>query len=181
LERVKLKKVILFISLLPYVYLILSSLYYAVFGYTYNFAGAETIYGSRAFLDKIINRFWFDNFIMFNFIGLFCTCCIAYQIYYLINIQRKKTPVLSKRRLNIKKILFITSILTWIMYFLSGIYALFFGYKSEMFFSTNIYHGFEAFRMAMIWNLVAFTFIPILPITLIYILAYLISKKRHKK
>jgi hypothetical protein len=179
MKKVKLKRAILYISLLPYAYLILSSLYYAIFGYTYNVTG-RTIYGITAFLDNIINRFWLDNFIMFNFIGFLCTCCIVYQVWYFINIKRKDTPILKKGKLNIKKVLFIISWLAWIIYFLSGIYALFFGYESGLFYKTTIY-GFNAFKEAILWNLIRLTFVPVLPATLIYIVVYLISENRQRK
>lgn len=168
----KFKKTMLYISFFPYIYLIFSSLYYAIFGYTYNNANAKTIYGIEAFFDNIVNRFWFKNFIMFNFIGFFCVCCIGYQIWFFINVKNKK-------KLNIKKTLFIISLASWIIYFLSGIYAIFFGYKSGWFYKTTIY-GFEAFKEAIFWNLITFSIIPILPITLIYIAIYLISKMRQK-
>jgi hypothetical protein len=171
--NVKLKKIILYISLTPYIYLLISSLYYAICGYTYNYNGANTIYGIDAFLDNVINRFWFDNFVSFNFIGFLCICCVGYQIWYFINM--KSTKGLNKKKLNIKKILLMISLLSWIIYFLSGIYAIFFGYERGFFYHITVY-GFEAFKDAMFWNLIEFTFIPVLPITLIYIIIYFISK-----
>lgn len=98
--NLKLKKRIFYISLLPYAYLILGSLYYAIFGYTYTCID-ETIYGIEAFFNFIITRFWFENFIMFNFIGLLCTSCIVYQIWFFISTKRSKTSI--PRKLNIKK------------------------------------------------------------------------------
>ena len=179
--NLKLKKYIFYISLLPYAYVIVGSLYYAVFGYTYTSIG-ESIYGIEAFLVYIIHRFWFDNFIMFNLIGLFCTCCIVYQIWYFLSSKSRKTSLTS--RLNIKKILFVISLISWIIYFLLGVYASFVGYKTGFFNTTTVY-GLEAFKNAMFWNLLMFTYIPILPITLIYIIVYLsrqmIKRKANKK
>lgn len=174
----KFKNVILHISFIPYLYLIISSFYYAIFGYTYSYACAKTIYGIDAIFDNIINRFWFDNFIMFNFIGFLCVCCIIYQIWYFIDIMNRKEIL--KVRLNIKKILLIISLVSWVIYFLSGIYAIFGGYQTGIFYHTTIY-GLKAFKEAMLWNLIAFTFIPILPITLIYIIIYSVIKIRERK
>ena len=70
--------------------------------------------------------------------------------------------------------------ISWSIYFLLGVYALFFGYKTGFFYKTTIY-GFDAFKEAMLWNLLIFTYIPILPIALIYIVVYLYIQRKGDK
>lgn len=189
----KYKKLLLYISCIPYVYLIISGLYYAIVGYDYGLKAFEPIYGVEAFIDNIF-RFWGDNFFSFNFIGFICVFCIGYQIWYFINARKNNilsnddqnsvlnnNEVKDNKKLNIPKIIFIISIACWVLYFLSGIYALLFGYKESFFFSTTYYYGFDAFIVAMFWNLLAFTYIPVLPVSLLYIIIYLISSRRKKK
>ena len=81
---------------------------------------------------------------------------------------------------NIKKNWFIICCLVWVAYFGYGIYAYFAGYSSGFFGGPMIY-GYKAFRDAMIWNLIGFSIIPILPATLIYIVIYLLNNKKEKK
>lgn len=179
---IKTKKLILYISFIPYIYLIITSLYCAIFGYTYENIKV-TVYGIDAFLENIINDFWFNNVIMFNFIGFLFICCLIYQIWYFTNMKGKNEinkDNLNKKKINIKKGLYIISLLCWITYFLSGIYAMFFGYQAGFFVTKTIY-GFEAFKAAMFWNLLGFTFIPVLPIALIYIIIYTVIKSKQRK
>lgn len=114
MKNKNIKNVLFYIVLLPYVILLFMCIYYATIGYGYNLG--NTAYGFVAvgqFLGDV-----FDNIInmFFNPITLcIIILWISYQIYYFISFKV------------IKKILFFTSILCWIIYFASGIFAFFFG------------------------------------------------------
>ena len=77
-----------------------------------------------------------------------------------------------------KKILFYISMSCWIIYFLSGIYAFFLGYDIGGLLETKIGYGMLAMKNALLWNLISFSIIPILPISLLYIIIYSIVNKR---
>lgn len=88
MKKRKIYKIIFIISFLPYIVLLLISLYYAIFGYniytlilpTY----VKTIYGIEAFVEAL---FW-------NSLGLFfipiLPICIIYQLIYFITYIIKK-------------------------------------------------------------------------------------------
>lgn len=87
----------------------------------------------------------------------------------------------------ISKLFFIICILCWIIYFSLGIRAAFVGsYPVSFGWPTNdpsdiskIY-GMESFLDTMFALGIAFSVIPVLPISLIYIIVYLIIKKYRK-
>ena len=79
-----------------------------------------------------------------------------------------------------KKIFFVISIACWIIYFIIGIHAYFTGIDTGLFY-TNMVYGMEAFKSALVLYGFAFSFIPVLPITLIYIIIYLVVKHKNKK
>ena len=83
---------------------------------------------------------------------------------------------------SVAKILFYIAILCWIVYFASGIYAFFFGSNSGggLLYPTREY-GIDALMHTLFWNLIGFSIIPVLPISLLYIIIYLIVKKREGK
>ena len=110
-------------------------IYYAIIGYGYNL-------GNIAYGFIAVGNFLGDVF--GNVINLFfnpITLCIiilwiGYQIYYFINFKsdKKENGEYSKesnryksKNINFKKILFLVSVLCWIIYFASGIFAFFFG------------------------------------------------------
>jgi len=84
----KIKKIILFITFLPYIYILLLSTYHAIFGYdvytlilpTY----VKTIYGIEAFKEVFIL-----NLLGLTFIPII-PICLIYQIVYLIIFIVKK-------------------------------------------------------------------------------------------
>lgn len=83
---------------------------------------------------------------------------------------------------NITKIIFYISVLCWIIYFALGIFAFFFGSNTGggLLYSTREY-GMDALTHTLFWNLITFSIIPVLPISLIYIVIYIIVKKRKEK
>lgn len=162
------KKIMLYISLGQYVFIFLYGLYYAIFGYTFEFYREKTIYGLETFISKI-EDIWLDNIIDFNFIGIIELICTIYLIWYFIDTNK------STRKINIRKIVYIISIACWIIYALSGVYALFFGYNTGIITTHRVYGG-EALVNALVMNLFIFSIIPILPISLIYIILYLKKK-----
>lgn len=180
MKKTGIKKVLLYISALPYVYCAVMSLYHAIFGYSYPWSAyLEDDYGIDGAL-AFLGEFWaliYDSIISLLLLGL----CIAYQIYYFINLKtkREKNEKIEKHKVNIKKILFYIAITSWIIYFMTGVHAFFAGAKDGLF-SDNIVYGIEATQIALTWNLLAFTYFPILPISSIYIIIYLLMKYREK-
>ena len=126
-----------------------------------------------------ISKGYILDYIITNF--AFNIICITYQIYYIIN--NKKTEqvenIQSKnifKKINFKKIFFIISISCWVIYFLMCIHAFFFGFIG----GTRFEPGIEAFVNAFFLILISYSVIPILPISLIYIIIYL-KKNKSKK
>jgi uncharacterized oligopeptide transporter (OPT) family protein len=75
-------------------------------------------------------------------------------------------------KIDIKKILYKTSILVWVIYFGIAIFSIPFGFKLD-FFSVSIIYGIKGFLVALIWNGIKFSIlIPVLPLSLIYIIIY---------
>lgn len=112
-------------------------IYYSIIGYNYGYYLTDTAYGIKA-----VSEFLEDVFV--NVINL-CfnpiTLCIiilwvGYQIYYFISFKSdkkehgkysKESNVHTSKNINLKKILFYISILCWVIYFASGVFAFFFG------------------------------------------------------
>lgn len=104
------------------------SLYHAIFGYSYDLNGIEDNYGLEAICD-FFGNYWLDNVFHFNFVSIVNTFAIIYPIYYFISSNKSKQAKDERRlrKINLRKILFVISITCWIVYFMSGIYAFFFG------------------------------------------------------
>ena len=185
------KKIIFYISLIPYIILIFMCVYHAIFGYEYTHI-ESMVYGFEAIGEVLLDG-W--NFIT---IDVFCgpggplvVAWVGFQIYYFISFKsnKKETEEYSKeskestsKKIDLKKILFNISKTCWIIYFASGIFAFFFGANTGggLFNSTREY-GIDALLGTLFWNLLVFSFIPILPISLLYIIIYLVVKKREEK
>jgi len=181
MRKIGMKKLLLYVSLLPYVYCIIMSLYHAMFGYSYDLVGFEDDYGFDAIGD-FLGEYWLDNVFHFNFVSVANIFAIVYPIYYFVTSKKTNNDKVESniRKINIKKILFVISVACWITYFMSGMYAFFFGYSAGLF-ESGIVYGFEALENALVWNLLIFSAIPILPITLIYIIIYLIFRCKEKR
>jgi len=157
-------KLILYITLIPYIILLLTSLYYSIFGYYLSYMD-EYIYGIDAFLASI-NDIWF--YVIRNpILIVLLIILVIYQIGYFI----------IKSKLPFKKILLYISIICWIIYILSGIYHMIYGYCDGLFSCTKVY-GIDALFSSLFWYGFSFTIIPVLPLTLIYIIIYTIKLKR---
>lgn len=184
MKKYKIKRILFYISLIPYAYTIIMSLYSAIFGFE---GFHSTYYGLKGALE-FLNDFYFNN-IVFSWKVWILILLICYQIYYLLTLRKGKKETVSReenankeKRFSIKKILFIISIMCWIIYFLSGIYAFFFGSNTGGgLFSHTMEYGIDALVNTLFWNLLTFSVIPVLPITLIYIIVFLIVKYKEKK
>lgn len=178
-KKIDVKKCLLYISLLPYLYVIIMCIYHAIFGYDYGLEAFEPNYGIDGMME-FLHNFWFDNILMFNYIGAIVILSVCYQIYYFVSYKKNKEVKESKyMKINLKKILFVISLLCWVIYFVIGLSAFFFGASAGLFDSEVVY-GFEAVKSTLFWFLLVFSIIPVLPITLIYIIVYLIVKYKEK-
>jgi hypothetical protein len=171
------KKIILYISFSPYICILLYGLYCAIFGYNYDLPGSDTLYGLEAFVDALVNRVWFYIILGINVLTIVTVLCLVYQLWYFIqnnmNTSKKK----------VSRFLFFISLGCWACYFLFGIYSFLFGYKVSSFGNSHVVYGFEALQDSLLWTLIGFSFIPILPISLLIIVIYLVSgfiNKRRK-
>lgn len=187
MKNKNIKDILFYITLVPYMVLVFMTIYYAISGYGYNLG--NTAYGVLA-----VGNFLRDVFS--NVIGLFLNpltlviiiLWISYQIYYFISYENNKKEInkynkennkKNAKNINLKKILFVISILCWIIYFASGIFAFFFGSNTGGgLFNSTVEYGMDAFLNTLFWNLILFSIIPILPISLLYIIFYIIIKKK---
>lgn len=86
----------------------------------------------------------------------------------------------------VTKIIFYISITCWVMYFIASIGAYFYGIEIDEkignITKTTVYYGNQGLQLALFTYFVTFAFfIPILTISLIYIIIYLIVKCKVKK
>ena len=191
MKNKNIKKILLYISLIPYIILIFMCICYAVIGYGYNLG--NTAYGFIAvgnFLGDVFSKI--IKYLFFNPIALcIIILWIGYQIYYFISFKSnkkekaeysKESNVYTSKNINLKEILFFISILCWIIYFASGIFAFFFGSNTGGgLFNPKMEYGIDALLHTLLWNLTAFSLIPVLPSSLLYIIIYVIVKKKEEK
>ena len=190
MKNKNIKNVLFYIALLPYVILLFMCIYYAIIGFDYGLG--ELAYGFLAV--GIFLSYVYSNIIFIMFFNPITLCIIilwiGYQIYYLISFKSdKKEKVVTKecngstsKNINLKKILFFVSILCWIIYFASGIFAFFFGSNTGRgLFDRTMEYGIDALLHTLLFNLITFSLIPVLPISLLYIIIYWIVKKRKEK
>jgi len=178
------KNAIFCIAMIPYAVLVIMCIYYAIAGYGYNLG--KTAYGIVAignFLPDIFSDILDKCFEPFPL----CTAVlwVGYQLYYLISFKsdkkvdavREKNGNASKK-VSIRKIIFWISVSCWGVYFASGIVAFF---DEVGFFGSSIEDGMDALADTLLWNLFRFSIIPILPITLLYIIIYVVVKMIDEK
>ena len=164
------KNAIFCIAMIPYAVLVIMCIYYAIVGYGYNLG--KTAYGIVA-----IGNFLPDIFsdILDKCLEPLPLCAVVlwvgYQLYYFISFKsNKKVPAVQgedekvSKKISIRKILFWISIACWVAYFASG-----------------LANGMDALADTLLWNLFVFSVIPILPITLLYIIIYVIVNLKEKK
>lgn len=205
-NKIILKKYLYYVSLIPYIYVLLGLILYPILGYTVTINGAycankigETIYGFA-----VIERFLVD--IMAKYIDFCCSpkviiviLWVSYQIYYFSTKElndNKKLKIIHEEKCknddnniqnktiikkNWRKIFFYVSVLCWIIYFMIGISSFLFGSNTGggLFEHARIY-GLEGMLSAWFWWGISFSIIPILPVTLIYIIIYIIIYKKKK-
>ena len=192
MENKNIKKILLYISLIPYIILIFMCICYAVVGYGYNLG--NTAYGFIAvvnFLGDVYSKI--IKYLFFNPVALcIIILWIGYQIYYFISFKsenKEKSKHFQENNGNnkkiyvyVKKILFFISILCWVIYFTSGVFAFFFGSNTGGgLFNPEMEYGIDALLHTLLWNLTAFSLIPVLPSSLLYIIIYIILKRKEEK
>lgn len=180
----KTKKIILYISFIPYIYLLINIIYVSLFGYGYNL-------GQKAYSIIAIGNWLSDfkeSFLFFelNLINISFSFCIIYQFFYLINsfTTRKesiKEEKNSKAKFDISKGIFIVTLILWILLILYLIYSMTFGIEQiQICFgncSKNIVYGLDAFYQ-FLFILLMLCIIPIIPTIVIYDLIYIIVRKK---
>ncbi len=164
------KNIIFYIALIPYAVLAFMCIYYAIVGYGYNL-------GKNAYGFVAVGNFLPDVFS--NILDKclepvpLCTVVlwIGYQLYYIISFKSdKKVPAAQEenakgsKKISLRKIVFWISISCWGAYFASG-----------------LEYGMDALADTLLWNLIRFSVIPILPISLLYIIIYVIVKLKEEK
>ena len=187
------KNILLGIALLPYMIIIVMSLYSSITGHE---SYGRVYYGFDAignYLGDLFND-WINLFVTFpiNLIAIpIIVLWIGYKIYYFITFKRiqkeNKTEIKENNRniskkINFKKIIFYICITCWCIYLASGIFAFFFGSPTGGgLFNPVMEYGVDALVHTLVLNLIGFSIIPILPISLLYIIIYVIVNKRKKK
>lgn len=181
-KTTKIKKILFYICLIPYIWILLQCIYYCFAGYGYELG--KTAHGFVAITNFLGEAFGEVSFFLMDNLAflILAIIWIGYQFYYLLTYKKESISKIEKRKKwNVKKILFILSITCWIIYFASGIYAFFFGSMTGGgLFNPTMEYGFAALTSTLFWNLLAFTYIPVLPITLIYIIIYLVINRKNK-
>ena len=189
MEKISIKKILFYLTLIPYAAFVVICIFCAIIGYGYSLG--KTAYGivaignfaTEAFAN-LVSMFIYNPVIMICISVLW----IGFQIYYLITFKRDRKDKSigveegNAKKISVKKIFFIISILCWCLYFATGVYAFFFGSNTGggLFHHTREY-GIDALVNTLFWNLISFTIIPVLPISLIYIIVYIFVKKREQK
>lgn len=183
MRKDNIKRVLFHISLMPYFYVIVMSIFYALVGYGLNLG--KTAYGINAIGNYLSDLFSDVLSALFDpIIIIIAVIWISYQMYYFVSVTKniEKVNKKEKKSINLKKIFFIISILCWVVYFLSGIWAFFFGSSTGGgLFNKTMEYGMDAMLHTWFWNLLAFSLIPVLPISLLYIIIYLIIKYHKNK
>lgn len=180
----KTKKIILYISFAPYIYILFNLIYVAFFGYGYNLGQkAYSIIAMGNWLSSFAENLLFFNF---DLINITFSLCIIYQFIYLISyFTTKKQSIIgnndSKVRLDISKGIFIVSLIFWVLLLLYLVYSMIFGIEQiQICFancSKNIVYGVDAFYQ-FLFILFMLCIIPIIPTVVIYDLIYVVIRKK---
>ncbi len=180
MKKVSLEKKLLYISFIPYIVYLLICLKNAIFGFCYNYIDV-CYYGIEGFLESFSTIF-FDT--IFSFWAILLIIIVSYQLWYFIfRFKTKSEKHKSKKEVKnvsiLKKIIFILSIICWVLYLGSGLHSFFFG-TCIGFLNCEMVYGFDAMLDTLFWYGILFSMIPVLPITLIYIIMYIIRNKTKK-
>ncbi len=168
--KFKIKKILLFLSILPYLILLVMG----IFNLCQDIV--ETGHLDLYCLVEPLANFWFEIIIDLNIFYIFLIIfCIVYPIYYLLDKPSKKKDKELKVPPKIKKndklfVLYMISLLPYLLL----IYFSIFGIEISFFDDTTIYYGFEAILIVLLVG----SIIPIYPIILIYQIIFTI--KKHK-
>ena len=126
------KKILLYVTFIPYIYIIFMCIYHSIFGFDFTMLD-ETDYGLEAIGDVLGDFCWeFVEAVCNPLKCILVILWVGYQIYYFVSYKKEENENKKSfsKKINfdkIKKALFYISILCWILYFLSGIFAFFFG------------------------------------------------------
>lgn len=165
------KRIVLYLTFVPYILLFL-----------------------YCFINLIIDGDFFGCFyniyedIVIGYGFIFLLLIIGYQLWYFIfeynpkKVKKSKWNIFIRKAVPIlKKILFGLSLLIWFLYILSGIYSYFSGFES-CFITCNTVYGFDALLESMFYIALLFgIMIPVLPITLIYMIMYVVKLRKSTK
>ena len=188
----EIKNILFEIAVLPYIIIIIICIYYAIIGYGYNLG--NTAYGFAAIGNYLgsISDVMIESFIDFPINLIVIIIWIGYQIYYFITFNRKEQEKETESQKKIKsdnqvtytkstakRIIFYLCVACWCLYLASGIFAFFFGIDEGVLEYPN--GGVKALISVYIGYGLAFSIIPVLPISLLYIIIYIIVNKRKKK
>lgn len=113
------------------------------------------------------------------------TAAVLFQIVLLINyaVRRRterKYPVSerSEKQNKINKVLFVISFLPITLIVLYSLGCMVTGYETGLFGSAARAYGGQAFCEAFLWSCLGFTFIPVLPLMLVYQIVYIVRRIR---
>ena len=168
------KKVILYVTLLPYIFAFFYGLYHAVMGYKFNLTGWETVYGLDAFMEAVLHL-WDEIVLSVNgcaFVGL--AGCVAYQIWFFLSRAKRKN------KFHLPFMLLLISCIVLCIPFLYGLRAYFVG-ESVGIMAGELVYGIAAVQRAMFWCTIALCVVPVLPLSILYLLLYGIKKFRSRK
>ena len=182
------KRILLCIAFIPYIILICACLYYAINGYGYydnNFR--LPVYGLGAIENYLRNLLegWSNLLVMFVVFPIIFLW-IGYQIYHRVIKENKKelkdNNKDTSKSIKFKKIIFYICIGCWCLYFASSIFVFFFGFNAYGTIAREEFaYGTRGMLMALFLAGRALSIIPVLPISLLYIIIYVIVNRRKKK
>ena len=177
MKKQKIKKIIFYITLLPYFIIALKCINYSIIGYKID---SELVYFGLDAIKYFFNdiQYSLTGIIFKPYIGILFLLWVGYQMFYIVTFNKNTNQI--NRKITFKKIFYYISILCWIIYFASGIKAFFFGYDiTGLLGDPQIIYGVDALLNILFLNLIKYCFfIPILPCSLLYIIIYKIKNKK---
>ena len=170
------KRIILYLSFIPYAFLLLICVCDIIF-----------CFGNA--LNRIINDL--GNLLATGWPVLILAICFAYQMHYLINAKGLKNgtddevdeadKLKIEKRERTCKIIYKISLICWGIYLILGVCAFPLLPLDEDSLLWVGEYGLEAIFGTLLLNAAILTVIPILPITAIYIIVYILSNRKKNK
>ena len=165
-KNINRKKLLFFISLLPYAIFaalgILNCIYSTI---------VHKYLDLYALIEPAVN-FWLEVIVYFNILSIFLIAfCVGYPAFYLLDqSEKKKVQGMDnyKKTVNISFILYILSFIPYLVLIHSCIFGVDFGFWNNI----STYYGFEALFIAVVGGCL----IPIYPVILIFQIIYTIKK-----